>query len=99
MEKIKHYLNQIAPINTDDWNLFASKLSYETYPSKTILLNQEEIENHLYFIDEGIIRLYFQGEVDDITFGFGFPNSFISCYDSFLTRQKSSYCMSIYHKG
>src|SRR5690606_6260329 len=90
---IKAYLDQIATISQSDWDFFTSKLLRRVIPKKSVFLKLNEIENHISFIESGVVRLYIPKENSEkeITFGFSFKDQFISAYDSFLTRQPSAY--------
>ncbi|GAB7256519.1 Crp/Fnr family transcriptional regulator [Polaribacter sp. OB-PA-B3] len=93
MDQIKEYINQIADISEKDWNFFTSKLQRRVIPKKTTFLKINEIENHISFIESGVVRLFIPKEnpEKEITFGFSFENQFISAYDSFLTQRPSLY--------
>lgn len=93
MQQIKAYLDQIATISTLDWDFFTSKLQRRVIQKKTIFLKLNEIENHISFIESGVVRLFIPKEdpEKEITFGFSFKNQFISAYDSFLTQMPSAY--------
>ena len=93
MQQIKAYLEQIATITNSDWEFFTSKLHRRVIPKKTIFLKFNETENHISFIESGVVRLYIPNEdlEKETTFGFSFENQFISAYDSFLTQQPSVY--------
>ena len=93
MEQIKAYLDQIVNITPSDWEYFNSKLTVRSFPKKTNFLNLNEVENHISFIESGVVRLYIPKEDPDkeITFGFCFKNEFVSAYDSFLTQKPSAY--------
>lgn len=93
MQQIKDYLDQIADISDLDWAFFTSKLQPRVIPKKTIFLKINEIENHISFIESGVVRLYIPKEnpEKEITFGFSFKDEFISAYDSFLTQKPSVY--------
>ncbi len=93
MKQIRAYLEQNNPILETDWQLFLSKLKKVEYKKKAVILALGAIENHLSFIEKGIVRLVIPKEdiEKDITFGFSFENEFISAYDSFLTQTPSTY--------
>jgi CRP-like cAMP-binding protein len=93
LQQIKAYLDQIASISEQDWDFFTSKLQRRIVPKKTVFLKINEIENHISFIESGVVRLFIPKEnpEKEITFGFSFKNQFISAYDSFLTQQPSLY--------
>ena len=93
MEQIKAYIDQIATISKSDWDFFKSKLQRRIILKKTIFLKINEIENHISFIESGVVRLFLPKEnpEKETTFGFSFKNQFVSAYDSFLTQKPSLY--------
>lgn len=93
MKQIKAYLEQIASISETDWDFFTSKLHRRVIPKKTVFLKLNEVENHISFIESGVVRLYIPKDdpEKEITFGFSFNNQFVSAYDSFLTQRPSAY--------
>ena len=93
LKQIKTYLDQIADISAEDWTYFTSKLIRKDVPKKSIFLKLNEVEDHISFIQSGVVRLFIPKEESDkeITFGFSFKNQFVSAYDSFLTRAPSAY--------
>ncbi|EPR70363.1 cAMP-binding protein [Winogradskyella psychrotolerans RS-3] len=93
MEQIKAYLDQLAAISQSDWNFFTSKLQRHVIKKKAVFLQINEIENHISFIESGVVRLFIPKEnpAKEITFGFSFKDQFISAYDSFLTQTPSAY--------
>lgn len=92
-EKIRIlFENSVGQKLTDkDWNFFSSKLNRQQFPKKHILLKKGQIENNLFFIESGILRLYIPKEENDLTFSFAFNHSFVNSYESFLTRNPSAY--------
>lgn len=95
MERVRNYLEQIAKVSDEDWNIFSSFLKQQTIPKKTIFHKIGDIENYISFLDKGIVRLFIPSKDKDtdkeITFGFSFKYEFVSAYDSFLTREPSTY--------
>jgi len=93
MQRFRSYLEQIAEVSDHDWNLFSSKLERREFAKRSELVRLGQIENHISFIEEGIIRLFIpkEDEEKEITFGFSFSGEFISAYDSFLTQTPSLY--------
>lgn len=93
MEQIKAYLDQIATISEKDWLFFTSKLQRRFISKKENFLKVNDIENHISFIESGVVRLYIPKEnpEKEITFGFSFEDQFVSAYDSFLTQRPSAY--------
>ncbi|MFD1293964.1 Crp/Fnr family transcriptional regulator [Lutibacter holmesii] len=93
MLQIKEYLEQIATISDADWEFFTSRLHRRVIPKKEVFLEINMVENHISFIESGVVRLFIPKEnpEKEITFGFSFKDQFISAYDSFLTRKPSLY--------
>jgi len=91
MEKIREYLEHITPLSDRDWHTFSSKLVKCEFAKKTVLLKTGQTENYLSFMETGIVRYYIPKNDNDLTFAFTFDNSFISAYDSFLTRKPTVY--------
>ena len=93
MHQIKLYLDKIASISSLDWNFFISKLHRRIITKKSVFIKVNQIENHISFIESGIVRLFIPSDnpEKEITFGFSFKNQFVSAYDSFLTQSPSNY--------
>ena len=93
MQQIKAYLDQIATISNSDWEFFMSKLQRRMIAKKTVFLKVNDIENHISFIESGVVRLFIPKDnpEKEITFGFSFKDQFVSAYDSFLTQSPSAY--------
>lgn len=91
MEEIREYFERLVRLTEEDWRVFASQLTRKEFPKKHRLLREGQTENYLSFIQRGIIRFYIPREENDLTFAFAFDGQFVSAYDSFLTRQPSSY--------
>jgi CRP-like cAMP-binding protein len=65
---------------------------------ETKILNRNEylkvagtIENHLYYIINGSVRIFMIDENEEHTIRFGYQNSIVTCLDSFLTNKKTSF--------
>ena len=93
MQQLKLYLDKITSISTSDWNFFISKLQRRIITKKSVFIKVNQIENHISFIESGIVRLFIPKDnpEKEITFGFSFKNQFVSAYDSFLTQSPSNY--------
>lgn len=93
MQQIKAYLDKIVTISAFDWDFFMSKLVRRIITKKSVFLKLNEVENHISFIESGVVRLFIPNEnpEKEITFGFSFKDQFVSAYDSFLTQTPSAY--------
>ena len=59
VKQIKAYLDQLATISEIDWDFFMSKLERRVIPKKTVFLKVNEIENHISFIEFGVVSPLF----------------------------------------
>ena len=93
MQQIREYIEKVNHVSDSDWNIFLSKLEKRDFKKKIEIIKKGEIENHISFIEHGIVRLVIPNEdlEKEVTFGFSFENEFISAYDSFITQIPSLY--------
>ena len=91
MDAFKEFLNTHVAVSQSDWNEIAKRLTAVTYHKGDVLTKAGQIEQRLYFIQSGIIRLYYEFEHKDVTINFAFPNNFVNAYTSFLTQTPSDF--------
>ncbi len=91
MHNFLEILRRQFPISNKDWEAFYNCLEVRTFSKKDIILQSGKVENYLYFIENGIIRIFAERNEKEITTAFGFRKSFFSSYTSFLTREPSCY--------
>ena len=76
----------------NDWEEFSKHWEFKKYKRKEIITNSAETKQYLYFILEGIQRVYFISEQNkEATLVFTHSNSFGGVLDSFLLQQPSDY--------
>ena len=93
MNSLKLFLEQHLALSDSDWQYIAGRVDMVSLTKKSMLTDQGKKEGKVYFIDEGVLRLFHDGENKEITLSFGFPNSFISSYSSFLTGEESEFAL------
>lgn len=89
MERLKTILETKVVITNQDWSIIKSKLQIAEFSKKDFLISTNQIEDRVYFILEGVFRIFIELPEKDVTTDFGFPNEFISSYSSFLTESPS----------
>lgn len=94
MEFIKTFLEELAPVSDRDWLMFSQTLNKTVYKKNDVILEAGAVEEKLSFLESGIVRFYIKRQREDLTFSFTFRNSFVSAYDSFLTRSPSMYSVA-----
>lgn len=89
MERLRKILEEKVAISESDWKFISSKLHVKEFNKKDLLTSTSKVENKIYFIIEGVFRLFIELAEKDVTIDFGFPNRFLSSYSSFLTQTPS----------
>lgn len=88
-QQLKDYINYIVPISELDWSLFESRLKYKEYCKDEVLTETSSIENYMYFLMDGVTRIYHFKNNDEYTLRFNFPISAFNSYSSFIKRTPS----------
>lgn len=95
MEGLQHlqkFVSNIAPLREEEWTAFAAGWSPVAGKRKTLLTAAGETERYLYFVLEGVQRVFHIGEDrQEATLVFTYPYSFGGVADSLLTQTPSSY--------
>jgi CRP-like cAMP-binding protein len=96
MDDLIQFYVSVLGIPKDLAILHTAKFERIEIPKKTIILNQGQIEDYLYFISEGIVRFFLHKPhptepPKEITFSFLVKDMFFSAYDSFITRKPCNY--------
>jgi CRP-like cAMP-binding protein len=82
-------VSQFVTFTDHEKEQFEQAFTFREIPKNFKLVSQGEVATELYFINKGLIRLYYTKEEEEIT-GFIFQeNLFASSYDSFLRRVPS----------
>ena len=84
----EHLINKIKP-DKDRWKKYQDSFSEREIGSRTILLHEGEISNHVFLIKKGCLRQWFNKDGKDITFQFFFENQPVASIDSFINNQPS----------
>lgn len=89
-ENIRSIISSILPLSEEEWGIFENAFQVRTVPKKTILSRNNAIARELFFINKGLIRLYYINKRGEEITAFLFKeNLFASCYESFLAQRPS----------
>ncbi|WP_142683189.1 Crp/Fnr family transcriptional regulator [Chitinophaga polysaccharea] len=72
------------------WEQFEAILQPVTFPADEHLSEAGKTANAIYFIEEGIVRVYTIHDGKDISMDFAFPCSFTTSYASFITQKPAA---------
>lgn len=92
LEKLKQTIFSIQPLNESDWQKFSEIWKPFSAKRKEILTISGEKEKYLYFVLEGVQRVYFLDDQNrEATLVFTYLPSFGGVLDAFMLQQKSNY--------
>jgi CRP-like cAMP-binding protein len=68
-DNLQRFLNTYSPVSSEDFETLMSVCEVKEYPRKAQLTKTGEVEQYLYFVTKGLIRMYFrQGRHDTILY-------------------------------
>lgn len=92
LNALKQVTESIHPISPDAWEDFSSIWEPISAKRKVVLTHPGQTERHLYFVVEGVQRVFYSDENGrEATLVFTYPPSFGGVLDSFLTQKPSRY--------
>jgi CRP-like cAMP-binding protein len=92
LSRLKQLTDLIHPINGEDWEQFASLWKPFSAKRKDLITSAGEKERYLYFVLEGVQRIYYFDEQDrEATIVFTYPPSFGGIVDSMLLGSPGKY--------
>ncbi len=87
--QIRGFLSSIVPFSDNDWNLFNKRLIYKEFKKNDLILCTGEVENFMYFLVDGVSRIFQYKNDIEYTLRFNFPITPFNSYASFITQTPS----------
>jgi CRP-like cAMP-binding protein len=81
-----HLLKNKFPIEDHLWENYTAYFNKLEIPSKTILLNEGEISERIFFIEKGCIRCWFNKDGKDLTLQFFLEGGMVASIESFRKK-------------
>ncbi len=92
LQQLKSLVEAITPLPAEDWLEFSRIWKPYSAGRKYVLTTAGETERHLYFVLDGVQRVYFRDEMDrEATLVFTYAPSFGGALDAMLSQQPSAY--------
>lgn len=89
--KIKAYYKKLVPAITDtELNALEKSLTVRKIEKGGFLVMEGQVCNHVTFINEGLVRIFYNADGKDVAIGFIGESEYISEYESFLTRKPAT---------
>ncbi len=88
-ELIYRYIDQMIRLTEQERRMFENAFSFRQVPKKFLLIREGQIAREVFFINKGLLRLFYNKDGEEIT-GFIFREGlFASSYESFLRQSPS----------
>lgn len=92
LEQLKQIVASIHPLTENEWTSFSAIWKQTSVSRKQIITAAGQKENYLYFVLEGVQRVYYYDEMErEATLVFTYAPSFGGVVDSLLLQQPSKY--------
>ena len=89
MEHLLHYIKNYYPLSAPAQQALIDCFEKKVLPKNELLLQEGRVCRHLYFLEKGALRGFYNLDGKEITHWFGFENDFVTSFHSFITRQPS----------
>lgn len=95
-KNIHQVISNYIEISEEEWTYYSSMFRVIEIKKKSTILNQGSVCRDIYFINKGLLRMYFaDNDGEEKTFHFAIENTFATDYESFFTR-----CIvKLFHSG
>ena len=89
LESLHTFISKVVPHPESDWILFRDSLIFKEIEKGSLLTRAGETENYMYFLVDGVIRIFQERNNIEYTLRFNFPISPFNSYASFISRSPS----------
>ncbi len=89
MHQLLQHIKLYGPLSTDAEQALYACFEQVVFSKSHHLLTEGKTCRHLYFLEKGALRGYYNAEGKEITHWFGFENDFITSFHSFITQEPS----------
>lgn len=80
------HLKNKFPIEDQKWERYLNCFNKLELPSKTVLLNEGEISERIFFIEKGCVRCWFNKDGKDLTMQFFLEGGMVASIESFRKK-------------
>ena len=92
LKSIKKILSNYIDMSDDEWAQYSLDFRIKQFKKKAFLLKPGEISRDIFFVNEGLLRLFFiNNDGEEKTFHFSLEHTFAAEYKSFLKKTPSIY--------
>ncbi|MDF2191443.1 Crp/Fnr family transcriptional regulator [Paraflavitalea sp. CAU 1676] len=86
MDQLFRHLKNFYHLTDEAREALAECFTKHVLPKNEYLISQGRVCRHLYFLEQGCLRGYYNLDDKEITHWFGFENDFVTSFHSFITE-------------
>lgn len=86
-------LDKIISIDEVEWNFLKFNFELKTFKRKDILIEFNNVTNHIFLIVEGYVQLFHKAKNKEFTIDFFSPPVVVTSFESFINRTPSKLCL------
>ena len=87
MQRLFTHLREYHSLSPEAENALLDCFKQEVLPKNELLLAEGKICRHLYFLEQGALRGFYNLDGKEITYWFAFEEDFVTSFHSFTTQQ------------
>jgi CRP-like cAMP-binding protein len=87
METLFEHIRQYTRISEPALKSLGAALQKVEQPKGSFLITEGKISQHIYFLEKGCLRGFYNLEGKEISYWFAFENNFVTSFFSFITRK------------
>lgn len=88
---LNFYLENFSFLTPEDLMLLVPNIQYTTVKKNTLIIKKNTTNTRLYWVYDGLLRLFYKENGKDITFDFAKEGSYITSVDSIIHQNPSTY--------
>lgn len=89
MNTLFDYVSSYHSLSENAKKALTSKLTKLELPKNAFLVEEGRTCNHMYFLEKGSLRGFYNLDGKEVTYWFGFENNFVTSFYSFISRKPS----------
>jgi CRP-like cAMP-binding protein len=87
MQQLLAHISNYSPLSEAAQHVLEGQFTKITCAKNEFLLKEGRVCRHLYFLEKGALRGFYNLDGKEITHWFGFENDFVTSFHSFITGQ------------
>ncbi|BAV10305.1 cAMP-binding domain of CRP or a regulatory subunit of cAMP-dependent protein kinases [Filimonas lacunae] len=87
MDLLLNHVNKYYPISQEAQHALRDNFEEIVLPKNELLLQEGKVCRHMYFVQQGCLRSFYNLNGKEITHWFGFEDDFVTSFHSFITQK------------